>query len=95
MFSFYNIPFLNEHACQRIVSYKMADYNRILTSVRVEPTNAACAPSTAMSDALNHYTTEASKKRMLNRVYNEARFCSTLRIGVLRVMLIFCNELQG
>ena len=29
----------------------------------VEPTNAANAPSTAMSDVLNHYTTEASPKK--------------------------------
>ena len=29
----------------------------ILMSGRVEPTNAACAPSTAAFDALNHYTT--------------------------------------
>ena len=29
----------------------------ILTSVRVEPTNAACASSTALSDTLSHYTT--------------------------------------
>ena len=35
----------------------------ILTSVRVEPTNAACAPSTATSDVLNHYTMEASPKK--------------------------------
>ena len=28
-----------------------------------EPTNAACAPSTATSDVLNHYTIEASPKR--------------------------------
>ena len=33
----------------------------ISTSVGVEPTNAACAPSTAMSDVLNHYTVEASQ----------------------------------
>ena len=32
----------------------------VLTSVGVEPTNAACAPSTATSDVLNHYTIEAS-----------------------------------
>ena len=31
----------------------------------VEPTNAACAPSTATSDILNRYTTEAFPKRML------------------------------
>ena len=30
-----------------------------MTSVGVEPTNLACAPSTATSDVLNHYTTEA------------------------------------
>ena len=35
----------------------------ILTSVRVEPTNAACALSTATSDALNHCTIEASTKK--------------------------------
>ena len=29
----------------------------------VEPTNAACAPSTATSDVLNHYTIEASPKK--------------------------------
>ena len=29
----------------------------------VEPRNAACAPSTATSDALNHFTTEASQKK--------------------------------
>ena len=34
-----------------------------LTSVGVEPTNAACAPSTARSDVLNHYTIEASPKK--------------------------------
>ena len=28
-----------------------------------EPTNAACAPSTATSDVLNHYTIEASPKK--------------------------------
>ena len=32
----------------------------ILTSVRVEPTNAECAPCSATSDALNHFTTNAS-----------------------------------
>ena len=32
----------------------------ISTSVGVEPTNVACAPSTATSDVLNHYTIEAS-----------------------------------
>ena len=35
----------------------------ISTSVGVEPTNAACAPSTATSDVLNHYTIEASPKK--------------------------------
>ena len=35
----------------------------ILSSVGVEPTNAACAPSTATSDVLNHYTIEASPKK--------------------------------
>ena len=30
----------------------------ILASVRVEPTIAACAPSTAMSDTLNHHITD-------------------------------------
>ena len=35
----------------------------ISTSVGVEPTNAACAPSTATSDVLNHYTIEASPKQ--------------------------------
>ena len=30
-----------------------------LTSVGVEPTNAVCAPSTATSDVLNHYTIDA------------------------------------
>ena len=41
----------------------------ILRSVRVEPTNAACGPSTATSDALNHYTTEASPKKDAQIVY--------------------------
>ena len=35
----------------------------ISTSVGVEPTNAACAPSTATSDVLHLYTIEASLKR--------------------------------
>ena len=35
----------------------------ISTSVGVEPTNVACAPSTATSDVLNHYTIEASPKK--------------------------------
>ena len=35
----------------------------IKTSVVVEPTNVACAPSTATSEVLNHYTTEASSKK--------------------------------
>ena len=35
----------------------------ISTSVGVEPTNTACAPSTATSDVLNHYTIEASPKK--------------------------------
>ena len=30
------------------------------TSVGVKPTNAACTPSTATSDVLNHYTIEES-----------------------------------
>ena len=34
-----------------------------MTSVGVEPTNAVCAPSTAKSDVLNRYTTEASPKK--------------------------------
>ena len=34
-----------------------------LIFVGVEPTNAACPPSTATSDVLNHYTTEASPKK--------------------------------
>ena len=34
----------------------------ISISVGVEPMNAACAPSTATSDVLNHYTIEASPK---------------------------------
>ena len=34
-----------------------------LIYVGVEPTNAACPPSTATSDVLNHYTTEASPKK--------------------------------
>ena len=34
-----------------------------MASVGVEPTDAACAPSTATSDVLNHYTTEASPKK--------------------------------
>ena len=38
-------------------------HNYMVSSVRVEPTNAACAPSTASSDALNLYTTEASTKK--------------------------------
>ena len=50
-----------------------------LTSVRVEPTNAACPPSTAMSDALNHYITKASPKKDTQ----VARRCSTLCKGVL------------
>ena len=37
----------------------------ISTSVGVEPTNAACAPSTATSDVLNHYTIEASRDAQL------------------------------
>ena len=41
----------------------------ILPSVRVEPTNVASPPSTAMSDTLNHYTTEASPKRDGQVVY--------------------------
>ena len=28
----------------------------------VEPTNTACAPSSATSDVLNNYTTDASQK---------------------------------
>ena len=32
----------------------------ISTSVGVEPTNLACAPSTAASDVLNHYTINLS-----------------------------------
>ena len=35
----------------------------ISTSVGVEPTNAACAPSTATSDVLNLYIIEASPKK--------------------------------
>ena len=35
----------------------------ISTSVGVEPTNAACAPSTAASGILNYYTIEASPKK--------------------------------
>ena len=35
----------------------------ITTSVGVEPKNKACVPSTATSDVLNHYTTEASPKK--------------------------------
>ena len=35
----------------------------ILKSVRVEPTNAACLPSTATSNALNHYSANASPKK--------------------------------
>ena len=33
------------------------------TFVRVEPTNAACVPSTATFDALNHYSIKASPKK--------------------------------
>ena len=55
-----------------------------MTSVGVEPTNAACAPSTATSDVLNHYTTEASpQKGFSSSVYNDARRCSAFRIGLL------------
>ena len=46
----------------------------ISTSVGVEPTNAACAPSTATSDVLNLYIIEASP----SSIYNDARRCSTL-----------------
>ena len=35
----------------------------ILMSVWVEPTNAACPPSTATSDTLSHYTTDASPQK--------------------------------
>ena len=35
----------------------------ILTSVRIEPMNAECTPSSATSDAVNHYTTDASPKK--------------------------------
>ena len=35
----------------------------ISTSVGVAPKNAACAPSTATSDVLYHYTIEASQKK--------------------------------
>ena len=31
---------------------------KVLTSVGGEPANAACGPSTATSDVLNHYTTK-------------------------------------
>ena len=41
----------------------------ISTSVGVEPTNAACAPSTATSDVLNHYTIEASPKKDAQLAY--------------------------
>ena len=41
-------------------SFKISQNVIIFTSVGVEPTNAACAPSTATSDVLNHYTIEAS-----------------------------------
>ena len=41
---------------------------KISTSVGVEPMNAACAPSTATSDVLNHYTIEASTKSTYNNV---------------------------
>ena len=41
----------------------------ISTSVGVEPTNAACTPSTATSDVLNHYTIEASPIKDAQRAY--------------------------
>ena len=43
-----------------IMKSKMKDNT---TSVGGEPTNAACAPSTATSDILNHYTIKASPKK--------------------------------
>ena len=36
----------------------------ISTYVGIEPTNVACAPSTATPDVLNHYTIEASPKEV-------------------------------
>ena len=46
----------------------------ISTSVGGEPTNAACAPSTATSDVLNHYTIEASPKKDAQIAYITALF---------------------
>ena len=41
----------------------------ISTSVGVEPTNAACAPSTATSGVLNHYTIEVFPKKNAKIAY--------------------------
>ena len=48
-------------------SYSLNLY--IYISVGVEPTNAACASSTATSDVLNHYTIEASPKKDAQLAY--------------------------
>ena len=52
-----------------IPGLKSAYQKNISTSVGVEPTNAACAPSTATSDVLNHYTIEASPKKDAQLAY--------------------------
>ena len=49
------------------------------TSVGVEPTNAACEPSTATSDVLNHYTIEASPKKDAQKAYIMAPDCFIFR----------------
>ena len=64
---------------QAEITYK----HDIYTSVGVKPTNAAWAPSAATSDVHDHYIAEVSKKRCTSSVYNGARRCSTLGVGVL------------
>ena len=58
----------------------------ISTSVGVEPTNAACAPSTATSDVLNHYTIEESPK-----MDAQVAYITTPDSAVLSVYGFFIN----
>ena len=62
----------------------------ILPSVRVEPTNVASPPSTAMSDTFNHYITKASPKKDAQVAYitkpdiKGVRHCSARRARGIR-----------
>ena len=71
-------------------------YINILTSVRVEPTKEACAPRTATSDALKHYTIEASPIKDAQNIYMDYVSTVVIKTSVVlqteKNIIIHCRK---